>query len=76
MEISTDKIDNIALSANKDKPNNNRETTIMKGKEKNIRYDHLDMAPYEVAVTANNRRAIVVYGSTIRLTGVMVKIIK
>jgi hypothetical protein len=29
----------------------------MKGKEKNIRYDHLDMGPYTLAVTANNRRA-------------------
>jgi hypothetical protein len=57
MEIGIEKTNKTELSENKDKPNNNREAKIMKDKETNVIYDHLNVGPHTVAVTANNRRA-------------------
>jgi hypothetical protein len=58
MEIRTERSDKIELSEKKDKPHNKRVITIMKGNEKNVRYYNLDLGPYRVAVTANDRRAV------------------
>jgi hypothetical protein len=54
MEISIKKPGKIESDNKKDNSKRNNEPTITKGKERNIRYNHLDMGLYTVTITADN----------------------
>lgn len=55
MEISIKKTGKIGRNNKKDNSTRNREPTITKAKQRNIRYNHLDMEPCIVTVTYDNR---------------------
>jgi hypothetical protein len=55
MKISIKKPGKIESNNKKDNSTRKSEPTITKGKERNIRYNHLDMEPCTVTVTSDNR---------------------